>query len=255
MIRSEGTVRSLFTSAARRGNIPDAQMTYLDTDFMDIAQEELMAYALPVLHARRDDYYLEELMFDVANPDTLIGSDSPSSVRNLGFRLPAYAMAGTVRDVQAVSAGGSFYNLGRISVDDVPNSTSQAWYFYGNYLVYQQNSIGSVAPPIALRCIVHVKPNRMFPDDLMFSTLGNDSGGSALLKSTQVTQVNSPTSLWVDYPSVGSDGATFDIISGEPGYEVKTRNAIATTIAGNVVTLSTAPKVPVRVGDWLTGVG
>jgi hypothetical protein len=254
MLPIQGSVNALIESASRRGNIPDAQMTYLLPDFMSMAQEELMAFALPVLHARRDDYYLEELMFDVANPDTLIGSDSPSAVVNKGFRLPAYAMASTVRDVQAVSARGSFYNLGRIEVDDVPNSVSQAWYFYGNYLVYQQNTIGSVAPPIALRCIVHVKPNQLVPEDSLFSDITSDLVG--IDSSYRIVSITSPTEVVVDRAVTVTDNGLVDIISGEPGYEVKNRSLVVSSsgVSPNIV-FPTAPKIPFKVGDWITASG
>lgn len=251
----EGSVASLFESAARRGNIPDSQMTYLLSDFMGMSQEELMAYALPILHARRDDYYLEELMFDISKPDVLIGAESPSQVRNLGFRLPPYAMAGTVRDVQAVAAGGSFYNLGRISVDDVPNTVAQAWYFYGNYLVYQQNTIGSVAPPIALRCIVHVRPNQLVPDTTLFADISNDTFG--LDQCCRIVQVAGDLkTVVVDRPVTVTNTYPIDNISGTPGYEVKNRNQLAVGGApGTTIQFNSIPPTPYNAGDWLAPSG
>lgn len=249
-----GSVNALIASASRRGNIPDAQMTYLITDFLEMIGEELNAYALPVLHARRDDYYLEELMFDINTPDTYIGNNSPSSVRNPAWRLPEYAMAGTVRDVQAVSAGGSFYNLGRISLDDVPNSVSQGWYFYGNYLVYQQNTIGSVAPPIAIRCIVHVKPNILVPSGQLLE----DNEASVPVTAEQVTQVTSVTSPTVFEVAEASPQFTdlqIDVTQNTPGYEVKARKLLVTGIVGSEITIATAPSIPIAVGDWVTPTG
>ena len=222
-----GSVNSLIESASRRGNIPDAQMTYLTPDFLSMIQEELMAYALPVLHARRDDYYLEELMFDLATPDTYIGAGPPSQIRHPAWRLPDYAMANTVRDVQGVSPGGTFYNLGRVSMDDVPNMIAQGWYFYGNYLVYQCNTVSSTAPPIAIRCVVHSKPNDL---------ITTDEDNVNLLLPREISVINSldpdaspPTYAVIfrgRYSAFYTGGQwRVDIISGQTG-AVLARNAI-----------------------------
>jgi hypothetical protein len=152
-----GTVNELIESASRRGNIPNSQMTYMTSDFLAMMNEELMAYAMPLLHARREDYYLEEVYFDVNTPDAMIGN--PSGSQDRAWLLPEYAMASSLRDVQAVSPSGGFYNLARIETDQVPNSVSQGWYFYGNYLALHYNAISAAPPPLSIRCIFHVRNN------------------------------------------------------------------------------------------------
>jgi hypothetical protein len=264
-----GTVNALIESASRRGNIPDAQMTYLTADFLAMIQEELMAYALPVLHARREDYYLEELTFYLDNPDTYIGHTASAQVKHPAWRLPDYAMAGTVRDVQAVSPGGSFYNLGRVEVDDVPNMNSQAWYFYGNYLVYQQNTIASTAPPVAIRCVVHSKPNTL---------IVTDEGNTTLVLPREISIINTldpaaiPPTYYVSFrgrysPFIGGYGQKTDIISGQTG-EVLARNVQFVATMGmneGTLTFENAPSpssdvagttvAQFKQGDWLSATG
>ena len=251
----QGSVNALIESASRRGNIPDSQMTYLMSDFMAMAQEELMAYALPVLHARREDYYLEEIYFDINKPDVYIGASQFSTVKHLGYRLPEYAMASTIRDVQAVTPSGSWYNIGRVVVDDVPNTVSQGWYFYGNYIVFQLNSVASTAPPIALRCIVHVKPNQLVPEDALFADVTTQLTG--IDQSARVVTVTSPDVYVLDRPVTIPALGKVDIISGTPGYEVKIRNALsgAPVTSNTTISLATVPATPVVVGDWVTAVG
>ena len=248
----QGTVNQLILSAARRGNIPDAQMTYMIPDFLAIANEELLAYALPVLHARREDYYLAELMFSLASPDLYIGSESPSTVKNPAWRLPEWAMASSVRDVQGVSPSGAFYLVPRLEVDDIPaNSTAQGWFFYGDYIVYQQNLIGSVAPPQTLRVICHTKPNSLMVDGELLS-LYTDAPIDQT-QQAQITNVIDTTHFAVSIPVTYVAGDTIDICSGKPGYEVKTRQAsIADVTAGINIELSSAPHYPYAVGDWIT---
>ena len=253
-----GSVDALILSASRRGNIPDAQMTYLTPDFLAMIDEELMAYAMPVLHARRDDYYLEELMFNLATPDVYIGSESPSMIRHPAWRLPEYAMASTVRDVQGVSPSGTFYNLGRVMADDVPNMIAQGWYFYGNYLVYQCNTVSSTAPPVAIRCIVHVKPNRMVNVDAVMTEYTGEITQLGVV--ARVISVTSPTNFQVNKTINANFGGDptgrIDVISGTPGYEVKNRfievNPILST---DSVSLPVAPPVPIAIGDWISPPG
>jgi len=159
-----GTVNELIESTSRRGNIPNSQMTYMTSDFLAMMNEELMAYAMPLLHARREDYYLEEYYLDMANPDAYIGNQSSGSLGGSldpAWLLPEYAMTSSLRDVQAVSPSGGFYNLARIMPDNVPNSVSMGWYFYGNYIAFHANNLNSNPAPISIRCIFHVRNNNL----------------------------------------------------------------------------------------------
>jgi hypothetical protein len=252
---NSGTVDNLIESASRRGNIPDAQMTYLTDDFLAMIYEELMAYALPILHARREDYYVEELTFLLSKPDTYIGSPD-GTVKHPAWRIPEYAMASSVRDVQAISPGGAYYNLGRTEIDDVPNSMSQGWYFYGNYIVYQLNSIASTAPPIGIRCLVHVKPSRLMLKD---GAPTADPSFVVLSGAARIITVNSPVEVVLEHSLVwpGVSGQPMaDLVSGYPGFEVKSRELIPVYPAsGLTITFQKAPTNPFTIGDWITPIG
>lgn len=255
MLYPKGTVKALIESAARRGNIPDSQMAYVLNDFLDVAYEELNSFALPVLHARRDDYYLEEVNFDVNAPDQYIGSSQYALVRHPAWRLPDWMMANTVRDVQAIGPGGTFYQIGRITPDDSPNMVSQGWYFYGNYIVLQYNMNRSATPPVALRVIAHVKPNLLVTHtETLRQQLNN--GNLAVSNAVRITSVVSPTEIWTDPPGDFNPPYadwTLDHISGENGYEIKNRN-LTVFVGGpgtSALRFATAPTVAFKVGDWM----
>lgn len=248
-----GTVDSVIESASRRGNIPDAQMTYLVSDFLQMMHEELMAYALPILHARREDYYLEELMFMLDAPDTWIAAEPPSAALNPAWRIPDWAMAASIRDVQGVSPSGTFYLLGRTQVDDVPNMLSAAWYFYGSYLVYQQNVIASTAPPQAIRCIVHAKPNR-----LITTTPDAQYGLPLMILSAQATANPNEYELALASALPNDDSLYIDLCRGNGSYEVYQRRLFVTLVQGNLSLLVTIPEgsnAQFMRGDWVTVTG
>lgn len=201
-----GTVNDLIESASRRGNIPNSQMTYLTTDFLAMMNEELLGYALPILHARREDYYLDEQYFDPGSPDAYIGN--PDGTQDAAWMLPTYAMVSSLRDVQAVGPDGSFYNLARIEVDNIPNSVTQGWYFYGNYLAFHYSSIASIPAPIALRAVYHVRPNQMTPVENCMRILNVVTPG-------QEYEISSASLL--------DTAELYDFVRGRPGYEVLAR--------------------------------
>lgn len=257
MQNPKGTVQALIESASRRGNIPDTQMNYVLEDFLDVMYEELNAFALPILHARRDDYYLEELTFQMATPDIYVGDSQSSIIRHPAWRLPDWAMANTIRDVQGISSGGTFYNIGRIVMDDVPNMIGTGWYFYGNYIVYQQNNAVAAALPVALRCVCHVKPNLLVSHLRTFQEQLNLPTALPVTFPVQITDVLSPTQIYTAPPAdfnAPYDAFTLDHYSNRSGYEIKNRN-LTVQIGGSGVsalTFATAPRVAFEVGDWLS---
>jgi len=193
-------------------------MTYLTDDFLGIAQEELEAFAIPIIQSRREDYYLEEIILDYSNPDRYIGNPNEMGYTDPAWRLPPWAMASAIREVQAVSPSGSLYSIGRINVDDIPQSVTQGWYFYGAYIAFHYNQIASVTPPVSFRVVYHVLPNNLIttaPDatqlPLQIDGFTLPPSGSDVYK---IYFVNPPT---VDFSQ------SVDFIRGTPGFEVYQR--------------------------------
>ena len=246
-----GTVDQLIESCSRRGNIPNSQMTYLTPDFLAIAQEELEAYAIPLVQSRREDYYLEEIIFDYATPDRLVGLPGGMGSRDLAWRLPPWAMASAIREVQGVSPSGAFYTIGRINVDDIPDSVTQGWYFYGAYIVLHYSQTASTSPPISLRVVYHVLPNNL-------TTTTPDAVQGLPLQIETVTPgaVNVYTLTFVTAPTV-SGTFQVDLIRGTPGFEVYQRNLASPILIANsgTITLPVGSDQTIQPGDWLCQTG
>jgi hypothetical protein len=245
-----GTVDQLIESCSRRGNIPNSQMTYLTPDFLAIAQEELEAYAIPLVQSRREDYYLEEIIFDYATPDRLVGLPGGLGSRDLAWRLPPWAMASAIREVQGVSPSGAFYTIGRINVDDIPDSVTQGWYFYGAYIVLHYSQTASTSPPISLRVVYHVLPNNL-------TTTAQDTVYG--LPNQIETITTDPIVFQMTKRALFTGYMPVDFIRGTPGFEVYQRNINVTFAAGSLN--ATPGPFPVgsdqsfQVGDWLAQPG
>jgi hypothetical protein len=163
-------------------------------------------------------------------------------------------MASTIRDVQAVSPSGSYYYLGRINLDDVPALVAQGWYFYGDYLVFNQNNLSAVGPPIAIRCMVHVKPNRLVTDDIVYSDIAPSGTLLGIDRPAMVVGITDKT-IDVDKTISVTAGGTVDITSGTPGYEVKLRNAVVASGGATQLVLAETPKKSIQRGDWVNASG
>lgn len=247
-----GTVDQLIESCSRRGNIPNSQMTYLTPDFLAIAQEELEAYAIPLVQSHRQDYYLEEIIFDYATPDRLIGLPGGMGSRDLAWRLPPWAMASAIREVQGVSPSGAFYTIGRINVDDIPDSVTQGWYFYGAYIALHYSQTASTSPPISLRVVYHVLPNNLITTarDAVYELPARLAG--------VIPQGGDVYALLFDTPFTVSNSSRVDLVRGSPGFEVYQRNLVFATQNLDTQVLVQIPvgsDITVKEGDWVCPTG
>lgn len=248
-----GTVDQLIESASRRGNIPNSQMTYLTDDFLGIAQEELEAFAIPIIQARREDYYLEELIFNYATPDRMVGNPNNMGYADPAWRLPPWAMASAIREVQAVSPSGAMYAIGRINVDDIPQSVTQGWYFYGAYIAFHYNQIASVTPPVSFRVVYHVLPN-----NLITTALDATYGLPVQIDSASPTGTPNEYEIFFKEPFTVDNSGYVDFVRGSPGYEVFQRRIFATTEIGEDSIVRTFPAgsdMNFQRGDWMTQTG
>jgi hypothetical protein len=249
-----GTVDDLIESASRRGNIPDAQMTYVEKDFLALANEEILAYALPVLHSRREDYYLEEVLFNCSTPEIYIGGTGTGNKGDSAWRLPEQAMASSIREVQAMSASGGYYNIGRMNVDDVPNTVTQGWYFYGPYIALHFGNISALPAPIKIRVVYHTRPNQLI------TTAQNLTSGSPTIglpvRIDSYDALNHKVYFANAMPA--SMSAYVDLVRGVSAYEVYKRNFIQVFSASNSVIIGpnadgTYPDI--KAGDWFAVTG
>jgi len=232
------TLDDLIESIKRRGVIPTAQMTYQLPDFKAMIDEELLGYALPILHSYREDYYVEKKSVEFDKPDRIIDDGN-------SWRLPDYAIANSLRDLVAVATPGYRYSVPRLVLDDVPNLITFGWYFYGDYVVFRYDSTRQGPQPQSLDLTYHVRPNLVCTEAEAWKIIQIvvDFPGPG---NTQI-KVAGPSLL-----PYGS-GGYWDFISGKSGFEVTKRNVFNVPLAIDTLDFTTTDIPPdVKVGDWLS---
>jgi len=225
----------LINNIKRRAVIPSSQMTYLTPDFMSMVNDEILGYALPILHSYREDYYVEKKNVEFDKPDKIIDDGN-------AWRLPDYAIANSLRDLVARATPGYRYSVPRLVLDDIPNLITFGWYFYGDYVVFRYDSSRQGPQPQSLDMVYHVRPNLVCLESEAWSIQGimPDSPTPGL------------TSVQFSGPSlVPFDPCTFDIISGKSSFDVKGRSVTGSATTTNAATFNTADlPADLKLTDW-----
>lgn len=234
------TLDDLIESIKRRGVIPTAQMTYQLNDFKAMINEELLSYALPILHSYREDYYIEKKSVEFDKPDKIIDMGN-------SWRLPEYAIANSLRDLVAVATPGYRYSVPRLVLDDVPNLITFGWYFYGDYVCFRYDSTRQGPQPQSLDMAYHVRPNLVCLEADAWS----------IVEIQTDTPVAGATTIVFLGPliAIGSPSQPFDIISGKSSFDVKARSVVGVSTAANSVTFnSTDLPSDLKPSDWFANV-
>lgn len=242
---SSYSLDALVESVKRRGAIPKAQSTFTSDDFKSIANEELLTYILPILQARREDYYLAEKMVTVATPDKQVGIYP-------AWKIPHNAIASTLRDVQGVGSNGDYFALGRIVADDLPTLTSNGFFLYGEYVVLAFRS-NRMPMPTQLRLIFHRRPSFLvYENDAFLITQITNNGGDLEITATgAVATATATVNAVVDF-SRGTPG--FDNIFSEVAVTIDSTQSSTTytiTVASGYATYASQ----LSNGDFVSATG
>jgi hypothetical protein len=218
------TLDDLIDSIKRRGAIPQAQMTYQLPDFKAVIDEELLSYALPILHSYREDYYIEEKTVDFDKPDTTIDGAA-------AWRLPRYAIANSLRDLVAIATPGYRYSVPRLVLDDIPNLITFGWYFWGDYVVFRYDSTRQGPKPQQIVMTYHVRPNLVCLESeawrVDFFEPDQPFAGSTRIHF----KPGGPDLMAIQ------DTPYFDIISGLSSFGVKARHVLGTPVDSVTMTV------------------
>jgi len=220
------TADDLIASAKRRGVIPTAQVTWQTADFLAVADEEMLSYAVPLLQRLRQDFYIQQDDYTLAQ--------SGSSSTPAYYRLPDRALGNTTRSVMCYDAGGNPLSLPQLVLEDMSLST---WgYFLNGSLVGYVNRTAYGAPA-TMRISYYLRPSRLTLVANVAKVLSFDT----VAKTVTLDQL----------PAGYTGNGYWDIIRAAPIFETLTWDAAG---ALNGSTISFLDKLPLELqaGDWVT---
>lgn len=143
---------TLIKSIKRRAQLPTNQNTFKEEDFIEMINEEINVGILPHVLKVHEEYYVKYEDQAVTNTKT-------------GYEIPYRAIGNKLRDVSFLDTTGNFYELSRISVEDI--SDFQNFYASRNNNVFYVQDTEIILPNNlytqtgSLRMFFYMRPNTM----------------------------------------------------------------------------------------------
>lgn len=145
----------VISTSLRRGLIPSDQSTFTCCDILEIGNEEISIHVAPMIIRLHEEYF-------VVDQDVAVCS---CQVR---YKIPYRAIGNKLRDVQYVTADGTYYKMTRVSIEDRTHCFD---YGYGSFtLKYYVDADGIVllgTPTNAgsLRFSYYLRPSELVLED------------------------------------------------------------------------------------------
>lgn len=212
------TSEDLIAAIKRFALIPTAQSTFVTSDFLAIANEELQSYVVPLVTSQREDYF-------IAHYDVILQANV------IEYRLPTRAVGQALRDVVLINPQSQVKVFPRIAREDL-DGAGHGFYLDGNVLVIVIDDPAKVAQlGTSLRMTYHLRPNTL----VATSSVGTVTGVNAGAKQATVS-------------GASFSNGTFDMVRGRSGFESLAIDRDA-TVAGGTLTFSVALPGELTVGD------
>lgn len=219
------TTQSLLDNIDRRAFSPTNQNTYTQAERLALITEEMETNVFPSIFNLYEEYYVtQENRAIVAN--------------QIGYRIPARAVNGQIRELKLVNSSGDYRDLPRIEVEDLyfvsSPGTPERFYLRNNKINLHPTPSGTTE---TLLIDFYVSP-----------------GTSVLPSATAViTAINTSTNVvsFSSIPSTFVTGATFDFIRGIGEHEHIGLDFTSTLVSGTDVTFSSLP-ADIVVGDYMS---
>ena len=214
------TSEALLESVKRRASLPVSQVTFQDTDLLEMADEEVLTSLVPLILSANEDYLL-------ATQDiTLDGSSA--------YRIPSRAIGAKLRSACFVTSSGEEVPVPRVQPERNP---SLGFYIRAGYVV-PVNTTGASYPTLRLR--FYLRPAKLVPTDSVGVFSGVDlAAGTATLGLI---------------PVGFETGGQYDIVKGVPPFDSLLLDK-AVTFSGSTATFPAALPDGVEAGDLLCPAG
>ena len=222
----------LITSVKRRANIPTSQVTFQNTDFLALADEEIRSKMIPLILRHMEEFYVYHL-------DQLVINGQEN------YAIPSRAVAMTLRDVQMIDETDSDTRVGleRLNPEDMYTGVAgNARFLVKKTGFYLENNTLFVYPmPVSsgaiLRMSFYMRPNQLIPT----ANCGFITSINSALNQFTVSAL----------PSTITVNTLVDFVKANPGFECMTYDEAISGISGNTVTMVNALPLNLSLGDYV----
>jgi hypothetical protein len=200
--------------------------TFNDTDILRLADREMQSKMVPVVMSVQEAYW------DFDATAALLQNDGAWSV---GYRIPARAIGGKLREVSLLDAQGNEHQVSRLNSADV-TARVPGFMVKGN-LVYFFNPWGNWND-LTVQMTYSMRPGRLvLPEN-----------------AAEIASINSATEISVNAtPATFTGSAYYDIIRGLPGFECQDVERAAAVVA-DTMTFTELPN-GIEIGDFVALAG
>jgi hypothetical protein len=229
------TTDQLIAQIKRRGMVPTSQNTFRNTDFLELADEEMQTGIVPLLLAVRQEFF-------VTNQDIALQTGVDH------IEIPERAIGRNIRDIvysqsSPITSQSQLYSLARLEPDLLPwqqnvNRSTNDYMFYmkDDYFVLVPTPRGVSG---TLRVLYHRRPNDLVETRYTSQIVSIDT-------TTQVTVNQIPTNI--------TDSVDVDIISATAGFRSKGDDLDIASIdtVANTITFTADLPTDLAVGDYIS---
>jgi hypothetical protein len=224
---------ALVASVKRRASVPTTQATISVQDFLDLANEELQSYVVPLLLEAKSEYLVTETDYSIdgSSLPAMLPMDLSGGVVG-SVRIPTRAIGGKLREVQFVDARGLFTSIPQITVDQLQVVD------FGFYVKGNVGYIWSKGKPLSANWRTIRLSHYQRPSDLVYPAAAGVITGMA---GTSVTLASVPTGF--------TSSVYYDLVRAQPGFETLSVGKGA-TVAGSTLTFASLPP-DLTIGDYV----
>lgn len=222
------------TAIKRRAAVPTAQITFQNSDFYQLIDEEIRSKMIPLILSNLEELYVRQLNY-------------PIQANQSSYLIPSRAIASSLRDVMVVSSTNDLDRrpLDRLAPEDLYTSTSgggrnriavgkNGFYLEGNNVILFPTP---TAAQNILRLSYYCRPNSVVDVNACAQV---QTINSAL---NQITVASLPTSFSASTP--------LDFVKANPGFECSALDQVPATIVGMTLTFSNSLPKDLAIGDYI----
>lgn len=218
----------LITSVKRRASIPEAQNTFEDTDFLELATEEQNIGLVPSILSMHEEYFGYEETVDLVTG-------------TLKYAIPYRAIGNKLRDITYVDSNGNEYNAIKVSQED-----SVTTYFFDTNPIRYKIQGGNV--------VLLVSPNSTLVGSLKFYYYLRPNSLVLLDRGAQITGIDRNTGIitFDEKPDHFTTSLLYDFNRTKSDHRIISFDNVITDVTDTTITFDVAD-IPdeLEVGDYI----